>query len=223
MIISDSSLSDKHKPLFIVAHPDDESTAFGGLIQCCLKTGVLVTLTRGEMGNDCSSPKSMLTLAERRTKELKNACIILGLKKNVFVYDFKDGGLDKQVEDIKKLVTTLLLTIKPCVIVTQDFKSTSHSDHRILSRVIVDLTRRPPVFLQYLPCKTKHNISQHTYTTRDFNLMQVLGRKESFCLKLDNNKLATKRRAMCEHKSQLPEMERIASNLLGYEYYRYVS
>lgn len=74
------------RPLFVHAHPDDETLETGALIAACANQGIephLLTCTRGEQGEGVTgvipSDFTMKELTDYREKELEAACAILGV------------------------------------------------------------------------------------------------------------------------------------------------
>ena len=83
--------------LVVLAHPDDESLACGGLLAWCAAIGIrvsLLCLTHGEYGqtNDRKSPRQSGALRDVRVAELDKATRILGIT-NVIIGDHEDGML----------------------------------------------------------------------------------------------------------------------------------
>lgn len=81
---------------FFHAHPDDEAIATGGTMLRLAEAGhrvVLLTATRGELGEQ---PEGLLepgeSLVERRDRELREACRILGVGRHEFL-DYLDSGM----------------------------------------------------------------------------------------------------------------------------------
>jgi LmbE family N-acetylglucosaminyl deacetylase len=83
--------------VFFHAHPDDEAISTGGTMAKMAAGGhrvVLVTATGGELGE---VPDGLLgpgeTLAERRAREVAEACDALGVARHVFL-GYRDSGMD---------------------------------------------------------------------------------------------------------------------------------
>lgn len=82
--------------LLVHPHPDDEAILTGGLIlqaHARRRRVVLVTATRGEEGGArrAELPGSASALASIRTRELEEACAVLGVDRQVFL-GFRDSG-----------------------------------------------------------------------------------------------------------------------------------
>jgi LmbE family N-acetylglucosaminyl deacetylase len=134
----------KHKPLklmCVLAHPDDESLATGGILAKYAASGVqtyLIMATRGERGwfgssADYPGPQA---LGRLREAELRAAAQVLGLREVVFL-DYQDGELDRAnpAQAIAKIVTQLR-RVQPDVVVTFDPNGMyGHPDHIAISQL----------------------------------------------------------------------------------------
>jgi LmbE family N-acetylglucosaminyl deacetylase len=133
-----------YKPLklmSVLAHPDDESLAMGGILAKYAGSGVqtyLVMATRGERGwfgpaADYPGPQA---LGRRREAELKAAVQVLGLREVVFL-DYQDGELDQAdpTQAVAKIVSNLR-RVQPDVVVTFDPNGMyGHPDHIAISQL----------------------------------------------------------------------------------------
>jgi len=133
-----------YKPLklmAVLAHPDDESLAMGGILAKYAAAGVqtyLVMATRGERGwfgpaVDYPGPQA---LGRLREAELRAAAQVLGLREVAFL-DYQDGELDRadHVEAIAKIVTQFR-RVRPDVVVTFDPNGMyGHPDHVAISQL----------------------------------------------------------------------------------------
>jgi LmbE family N-acetylglucosaminyl deacetylase len=134
----------KHKPLklmCVLAHPDDESLATGGILAKYAASNVqtyLVMATRGERGwsgpaADYPGPQA---LGRLREAELRAAAQVLGLREVVFL-DYQDGELDRAdpAQAIAKIVSHLR-RVQPDVVVTFDPNGMyGHPDHIAISQL----------------------------------------------------------------------------------------
>ena len=92
-------MSDRLKLMCILAHPDDESLGFGGILSRYADEGVatyLLTATRGEHGwlgpaDEYPGPDALGRIRER---ELRDAADVLGLREVTFL-GYEDGLLDR--------------------------------------------------------------------------------------------------------------------------------
>src|SRR5262245_22580218 len=119
----------------VLAHPDDESLGFGGLLARYAAEGVetsVITATRGERGwfGDPRENPGMEALGRIREGELRAACRALGVGR-LELLDYVDGDLDQAdpQEAIGK-IADYLREIRPDVVVTfgQD-GAYGHPDH----------------------------------------------------------------------------------------------
>src|SRR5687767_1003331 len=134
----------KHKLLklmCVLAHPDDESLATGGILAKYAASGVqtyLVMATRGERGwfGPAAANPGPQALGRRREAELRAAARVLGLREVTFL-DYQDGDLDQAdpTEAIAKIVTCLR-RVRPDVVVTFDPNGMyGHPDHVAISQL----------------------------------------------------------------------------------------
>ncbi|MBI1879713.1 MAG: PIG-L family deacetylase [Chloroflexi bacterium] len=133
-----------HKPLklmCVLAHPDDESLATGGILAKYAAAGVqtyLVMATRGERGwsGPAAAYPGPQALGRLREAELRAAAQVLGLREIGFL-DYQDGELDRAdpVQALAKIVTQLR-RVQPEVVVTFDPNGMyGHPDHIAISQL----------------------------------------------------------------------------------------
>ena len=121
--------------LCILAHPDDESLGFGGMLAHYAHAGVathLITATRGErgwLGEPAAYPGAEM-LGRMREGELRAAAEILGIRETTFL-DYMDGDLDQA--DPAAIIDVLvghLRRVRPQVVATFDPTGIyGHPDH----------------------------------------------------------------------------------------------
>lgn len=129
------------KLMCVLAHPDDESLAMGGVLAKYAASGVqtyLVMATRGERGwrGAASEDPGPQALGRVREAELRAAAHVLDLHELVFL-DYQDGELDRadHAEAIAKIVTHLR-RVRPHVVVTFDPNGMyGHPDHIAISQL----------------------------------------------------------------------------------------
>jgi LmbE family N-acetylglucosaminyl deacetylase len=125
----------------ILAHPDDESLATGGILARYAAEGVathLVTATRGQRGwagppADNPGPAALGHLRER---ELRAAARVLGLRQ-VHLLDYMDGDLDQaDPATVIAQLADLLRQVRPQVVVTFGSDGVyGHPDHIAVSQL----------------------------------------------------------------------------------------
>jgi LmbE family N-acetylglucosaminyl deacetylase len=125
----------------VLAHPDDESLATGGILVKYAALGVqthLVMATRGERGwtgraADYPGPQA---LGRLREAELRAAAHVLGLREVIYL-DYQDGELDRadHTQVVTKIVAELR-RVRPDVVVTFDPNGMyGHPDHIAISQL----------------------------------------------------------------------------------------
>lgn len=125
----------------VLAHPDDESLAVGGILARYAVPGVqahLVMATRGERGwfgppADNPGPKA---LGRIRESELMAASRVLGLHEVVFL-DYLDGELDRaDPGEATATIVAHIRRVRPHVVVTFDPNGMyGHPDHVAISQL----------------------------------------------------------------------------------------
>lgn len=133
-----------HKPfrlMCVLAHPDDESLATGGILAKYAATGVqtyLVMATRGERGwfGPADENPGLQALGRLREAELMAAARVLGIREVSFL-DYVDGDLDKANHDIATAkIVAQLRRVRPDVVVTFDPNGMyGHPDHIAISQL----------------------------------------------------------------------------------------
>lgn len=129
------------KLMCVLAHPDDESLAIGGILAKYAASGVrtyLLMATRGERGwtGAAADDPGPQALGRLRQAELQAAARVLGLQEVVFL-DYQDGELDRAdpAEAVAKIVTHLR-RVRPDVVVTFDPNGMyGHPDHIAISQL----------------------------------------------------------------------------------------
>lgn len=121
-----------HSLLAVVAHPDDESLACGGLLALCAQRGArsaVLCLTRGEHGGS-DHPGATDARARVRTAELRAAAAVLGLT-DLVVLEYEDGWLPwADAAAIERDIRQTIDRIGPDVVVTFDDDGLYwHPDH----------------------------------------------------------------------------------------------
>lgn len=124
----------------ILAHPDDESLATGGILARYAAEGVetyLITATRGERGwfGEPEAYPGPEALGRMREAELRAAAELLGLQEVSFL-DYVDGDLDQaDPNEATAKITAHLRRVRPQVVVTFDPNGLyGHPDHIAISQ-----------------------------------------------------------------------------------------
>jgi LmbE family N-acetylglucosaminyl deacetylase len=124
----------------ILAHPDDESLGFGGLLAKCAAEHVettLVTATLGERGwsGDKRDYPGLEELGRIREVELRSAADILGIR-SVNLLGYLDGDLDQAPpSEIVAKIVEQLRSVRPHVVVTFGPDGCyGHPDHIAISQ-----------------------------------------------------------------------------------------
>ncbi|HLV34204.1 MAG TPA: PIG-L family deacetylase [Spirillospora sp.] len=141
--------------LIAVAHPDDESFGYGGLITKYVAQGVdvyLIVSTNGDAGTVTSEfLNGYRSVAELRLAELDCAAQKLGFKK-VFKFGYKDSGMmgsetskdpdcswQAPREELARKVVEVIREVKPQVIITFNrYGGYGHPDHIAIQRATTD-------------------------------------------------------------------------------------
>ncbi|MBE3558674.1 MAG: PIG-L family deacetylase [Ktedonobacteraceae bacterium] len=128
------------KLMSILAHPDDESLAFGGTLAKYAEEGVetsLIVATRGERGwfgepGEYPGPQA---LGRIREIEVREAATVLGVARLDFL-DYMDGEVDRANEsEIIAKIVYLLRQVRPQVVVTFGPDGLyGHPDHIAISQ-----------------------------------------------------------------------------------------
>lgn len=141
--------------LIALAHPDDESFGYGGLISRYVAEGVdvyLIVSTNGDVGT--VAPEFLErynSVAEVRLAELDCASEILGFKK-VFKFGYKDSGMmnsqtsqhpdcswQASREELAQRVVEVIREVRPQVVLTfNKYGGYGHPDHIAIQRATTD-------------------------------------------------------------------------------------
>jgi LmbE family N-acetylglucosaminyl deacetylase len=131
----------KLRLLCILAHPDDESLAMGGVLARYAGEGVethLITATSGENGwqNDSAEHPGARQLIRIREAELRGAAEVLGLH-SLRMLRYPDGGLVMaDHEEATARIAQAVRQIRPQVVVTFGPDGvTGHPDHIVISQL----------------------------------------------------------------------------------------
>jgi LmbE family N-acetylglucosaminyl deacetylase len=134
------TITDKLKLMAVLAHPDDESLGFGGVLAKYAAEGIetyLITATKGERGwfGDEREYPGLEALGKTREAEVRAAAEILAIRRVDFL-GYLDGDLDQAhpAEVVAKIVGHLR-RVKPNVVVTFGSDGVyGHPDHIAISQ-----------------------------------------------------------------------------------------
>jgi LmbE family N-acetylglucosaminyl deacetylase len=122
------------KLLCVVAHPDDEAGAFGGVLAKYSEAGVecsVICLTAGERAANRGGHAADEALKRIRREEFADSCRHLGVAHGE-VLDYADGALDRaDFHGLTGILVHSIRKLRPQVIVTfgADGFVTAHPDH----------------------------------------------------------------------------------------------
>jgi len=143
--------------LVVRPHPDDESSATGGLLARYAARGVrtaVVTCTRGEEGEihdpDLDPLEAQPRLGDIREAELRAACQVLGVSE-LHLLGYRDSGMagtpanqhpaafcNADLDEAAGRLVKIIRSLQPQVVVTENVDgSYSHPDHIMGNRVTV--------------------------------------------------------------------------------------
>lgn len=133
----------KYKILAVDPHPDDETMISGGFISKFANHEDVefkhICVTKGGKGDELVKVPEA-ELIKIRELEYQNAMQKLGLD-NYEMWDFPDGELGRQTEQVKKKLTAEIKKFDPDLILVYEKAGLyGHPDHVALSRVAYELT-----------------------------------------------------------------------------------
>lgn len=192
---------EKEKVLVMVgAHPDDESFGTGATLAYYVQKGVRVYYICGTRGEAGEVPPEMMnhfsSIAQLRTYELECAAKALGLAEVIFL-GYRDSGMAGSpdnnhpealaaapTDEVAKIITTHLRTLKPQVVITFDpVGGYHHPDHIKIHYATVkafhaagDRTQYPEAGEPYQPQKLYFHVFPHKWLKFMIRLQKMLGR-----------------------------------------------
>jgi LmbE family N-acetylglucosaminyl deacetylase len=173
-------MTDKLKLMAVLAHPDDESLGFGGILAKYAAEDIetsLVTATRGERGwfGDEREYPGLEALGQKREAELRAAAEVLAIRSVDFL-GYLDGELDQAhpAEVVAKIVGHLRL-VKPDVVVTfGPDGSYGHPDHIAISQcttaAIIEAASPDSLYYRDL---APHSVAKLYYLVSTHKLLDV--------------------------------------------------
>lgn len=140
--------------LVVCAHPDDESFGLGAVISTLVEQGVEVRVlcfTHGEMS---TLGADLQDLAATRTRELRRAAAVLGVR-SVELRSYPDGGLaTTNLDDLSHEVEAAVATDSiDCLVVFDEGGITGHPDHQRATQAATTVAQRlgTPVLAWAIP------------------------------------------------------------------------
>ncbi|CAM4405381.1 PIG-L deacetylase family protein [Deinococcus marmoris] len=137
--------------LAVFAHPDDEALRCGGALALYAARGAqvhLICLTRGEAGRNTDPTLGNVDLPTQREKELKDACLALGIHPPIFLGYHDSGRGDRLRRDdplatinadltaMERQILEVIEATHPQIMLTFDPHGMyGHPDHLITHRV----------------------------------------------------------------------------------------
>lgn len=124
--------------LAITAHPDDESSGFGGTLAIYARRGAsvgIVCATCGEAARNRGGARSREDLCRMRREEFGRACSVLGASWRE-ILDYPDGGLNQvALPDLGVRLCAVIRERKPDVVLSfgPEGAYTGHPDHAAIS------------------------------------------------------------------------------------------
>src|SRR6266566_3582773 len=174
------TMAEKLKLKAILAHPDDESLGFGGILAKFAAEGIetyLISATRGErgwMGDEQEYP-GLEALGKTREAELRAAAKVLAIHSLDFL-DYLDGDLDQAnpVEIVAKIAGHMR-RVKPDVVVTFGTDGAyGHPDHIAITQfttaAIIEAANPNSL---YHKDKTPHSVSKLYYLMQTKELLSL--------------------------------------------------
>src|SRR5690606_21599010 len=209
-VISNSTAFEIGSACIIAPHPDDESSACGGIIALLRQNNFSVNvifITDGSMSHPSSQSHPPIRLKLLRAEEAINALHILGVKRDSIYFlglpDSKMEGLDPTIlQDTSMRLQALLQKMQPKTAFLP-WRNDPHSDHiatwKLCRHAISTLHRQvnfQPVILEYLVWFWERTKARELDIDPSVKLWRVG----------INNQLARKKRAIEAHASQLGQL-----------------
>src|SRR5947199_9698465 len=177
--------------LGVFAHPDDEGTTSGALIQyntAGIETG-LICATRGEVG-EIADPAlaTPANLGQVREGEMRAAAGVLGVR-NLWFLDYRDSGMAGTPENedprafghagaaevVGKLVA-IIRQFRPQVMVTFDESGAyGHPDHIAIYRYTTSAFHAAADGVQYPDLGPAHSVSKLYYSSFPRSALRAIG------------------------------------------------
>lgn len=199
------------KVLCVFAHPDDEAFGPGGTIAKWAREGTVIHLLCATKGENEVMKASKPKIGDTRSKELRSAAKILGIKKISFL-GFSDGRIcNNDLLKLEKIITKKIKSFNPHRILTFDLNGVSgHIDHIAVSSATTQAFKKTKIAkeLYYYTLLKVHAQGMDDYFIH-FPEGKEIHETDIILDVKDVWKIKVK--AMYEHKSQLHDVKRILS------------
>lgn len=126
--------------LVLAPHPDDDVIGCGGLIALHAREGRKIRAVVVTDGTASAEGKDPAGLAARRRDETNRGLAILGAPEAEFL-GIPDRGLDRETEQVKRLVRERILDFRPDILVLPG-PTEIHPDHEALGRAVVEMIQQ---------------------------------------------------------------------------------
>jgi N-acetylglucosamine malate deacetylase 1 len=189
--------------LVLAPHPDDETFGCGGTLRMLSESGVLVDvafLTRGELGQEAgfgATLEARHETAERRTREARSACQVLGVRELLFL-----DGADSRLAEQPQLAASIahLLQRGGYQRVFCPWQHDSHDDHRATFSLLRAAVSQHAAAMQFWLYEVWKPLPANTFVPID-------------------RTLESKRQAIDQYESQLAQLN-YRDGFLGLAAYR---
>lgn len=197
-------MTDSQKRVLVLApHPDDETFGCGGTLRMLSESGVLVDvafLTRGELGQEAGGSATLEVqqeTAERRTREARSACQVLGVREVLFL-----DGADSRLAEQPQLAASIanLLQRGGYQRVFCPWQHDTHEDHRATFRLLCAAVGQQVSAMQFWLYEVWKPLPANTFVPID-------------------RTLESKQRAIDQYESQLAQLN-YRDGFLGLASYR---
>ena len=201
--------------MVVVAHPDDECFAFGGVLALAAREGVetyVVCLTDGQAATNRGESSNAADLGRMRREEFAASCGVLGVSRFELL-DYQDGQLE--FADFSRAAGRLVKRMRefrPDVVVTfgMDGGLNTHPDHAIVSALTTAAFHWAGLEKRY-PAMGPVWLARRLYTVSTDFFMEdrPAPAPAPWSVKVDVRAvMGVKQEAFRAHTSQAPLMER---------------
>ena len=174
--------------LAVFAHPDDELLV-GATLAHYASAGIKVYVaiaTDGALGTtDFAKIPAGDQLVKVRHEEMICSAKTLDIEQPIFIdlpdqLNSKNGGVPQQLDSLRKAVASMIMTLKPEVIITFGAEGwTGHPDHRLVGNIVTEVfasrkwAGNPKLYFTALPTGSINDSSWAQYLTVDSSYLTV--------------------------------------------------